>query len=107
MGAWDAGSTRAWRAVRRSVLARDRASNDPSTGAPWRCRAHDEGWCRLAAAGAHSCEGIMVHAHHTQGRARTGDDPRYIVGACETCNLKIGNPMVLVEPVAVPVTRWG
>lgn len=49
----------------------------------------------------------MEHAHHTLGRARTGDDPRYIVGACETCNLWIGDPGAVVgDPPTVPVTRW-
>lgn len=48
----------------------------------------------------------MVHAHHTLGRARTGDDPRHIVGACETCNLKIGEPGVTGDPPAQAVTVW-
>lgn len=48
----------------------------------------------------------MEHAHHTLGRARTGDDPRYIVGACSTCNLWIGEPGTVGDPPAVPVTRW-
>ncbi len=106
MGAWTRGSTRAWRRTRLSVLARDRAMVDPSTGRPWKCRAHDEGWCTRKRAGVHACEGIMEHAHHTMGRARTGDDPRYIVGACETCNLWIGDPGRGTDPPAVAVTRW-
>lgn len=48
----------------------------------------------------------MVHAHHTRGRGVTGDDPRFIVGACETCNLWIGDPTVTGDPPAVAVTRW-
>lgn len=49
----------------------------------------------------------MVHAHHTLGRRRTGDDPRYIVGACEVCNLKIGDPSKgATDPVCVPVSSW-
>lgn len=56
--------------------------------------------------GPHACEGIMEHAHHTMGRARTGDDPRYIVGACETCNLWIGDPAKGDDPPAVAVTSW-
>jgi hypothetical protein len=47
----------------------------------------------------------MQHAHHTLGRARTGDDPRYLVGACETCNLAIGDP-TSGDPEAVAVTQW-
>lgn len=104
---WAGGSTRAWRKLRMSVLARDHATNDPRTGQRWRCRAHDEGWCERKRPGPHSCEGIMEHAHHTLGRARTGDDPRYIVGACSTCNLWIGDPgAVAGDPPTVPVTRW-
>lgn len=49
----------------------------------------------------------MEHAHHTLGRARTGDDPRYIVGACSTCNLKIGNPVNSGgDPPVTAVTSW-
>jgi hypothetical protein len=49
----------------------------------------------------------MEHAHHTRGRAVTGDDPRHIVGACEACNLKIGEPDVgATDPVCVPITNW-
>jgi hypothetical protein len=49
----------------------------------------------------------MVHAHHTMGRGRTGDDPRYIVGACEPCNLAIGDPNAgAADPDVVAVTRW-
>lgn len=48
----------------------------------------------------------MEHAHHTLGRARTGDDPRHIVGACSTCNLAIGEPTEAGDPPTVPVTRW-
>jgi hypothetical protein len=106
-GAWSGGSTRAWRRVRASVLARDRAQINPATGEHWRCRAHDEGWCARSGVGPHACEGIMVHAHHTLGRLVTGDDPRHIVGACEVCNLKIGEPRVgPIDPPAAPVTAW-
>lgn len=49
----------------------------------------------------------MEHAHHTLGRAQTGDDPRYIVGSCEVCNLWIGDPNAgQGDPPAVAVTRW-
>jgi len=107
MGAWSAGSTRGWRRTRASVLARDRAAIDPRTLQAWRCRAHDEGWCDRAGVGAHSCEGVMSHAHHTLGRLRTGDNPRFIVGACQTCNLKIGDPAGSGgDPEAQAVTRW-
>jgi hypothetical protein len=107
MGGWAGGSTRAWRIVRAEVLVRDRATLDPSTGRAWRCRAHDEGWCARKGLAPHACEGVMEHAHHTLGRERTGDDPRFIVGACSTCNLKIGDPGdVPGDPACVPVTKW-
>jgi hypothetical protein len=49
----------------------------------------------------------MAHAHHTLGRSRTGDDPRHIVGACQVCNLKIGEPVPgRGDPVCVPVSSW-
>jgi hypothetical protein len=49
----------------------------------------------------------MEHAHHTLGRARTADDPQYIVGACGVCNLKIGDPLGRqTDPTCVPVSRW-
>lgn len=88
------------------MILRDRAQINPRTGEAWRCRAHDEGWCDRAGAPAHACEGVMEHAHHTLGRLRTGDDPRYIVGACSTCNLKIGDPQGKGDPDVVAVTNW-
>ncbi len=49
----------------------------------------------------------MQHAHHTRGRAITGDDPAHIVGACEVCNLAIGDPTAGIgDPACVPVTNW-
>jgi hypothetical protein len=63
------------------VLARD----------GYRCRAHADGWCDLAP-GRHACTGRATHAHHTKGRAITGDDPRHVVASCEACNLHIGDP---------------
>lgn len=87
---WKGGSTRRWRRIRRAVLERDGC----------RCRAHDDGWCDQAQ-GEHTCTGRADlsgphagHAHHTLGRAITGDDPRHIVAACEPCNLHIGEPTV-------------
>lgn len=97
---WPGGSTRAWRALREAVLTRDQGV----------CRAHVDGWCARRP-GVHACEGRALlaggHAHHTLGRAVTGDDPAFIVAACEPCNLHIGDPSTLVDPRNVPVTRWG
>jgi hypothetical protein len=100
MGAWQNGSTRAWRRLRAAVLARDRAV----------CRAHGDGWCARARTagrnGEHTCIRTATHAHHTHGRSATGDDPRFIVAACEPCNLYIGDPAALADPSAQPVTKW-
>jgi hypothetical protein len=98
---WAAGSTREWRELRAAILARDR----------YRCRAHADGWCDQAP-GVHTCTGAAPldggHAHHTRGRAVTGDDPRYIVAACSACNLHIGDPTKheTTDPRPRPRTRW-
>jgi len=99
---WDQGSTRAWRRTRAQVLARD----------GYRCRAHRDGWCNQAP-GQHTCTEVAAltgpdagHAHHTLGRSVTGDDPTYIVAACEACNLHIGDPTKHVDPPNKAVTRW-
>jgi len=103
--AWARGSTTAWRTLRAAVLARDH----------YRCRAHREGWCARSGAGPHTCQGsaplsggpgVAGHAHHTHGRDVTGDDMAYIVAACATCNLAIGDPQSAPDPPAVPITRW-
>lgn len=95
--AWKAGSTRRWRRVRALVLARDRGVG---------CRAHADGWCDRAGLGEHVCRGRAEVAHHTLGRARTGDDVRYLVGACAPCNLKIGDPLRSGDPINKAVTKW-
>lgn len=46
------------------------------------------------------------HAHHTRGKAVTGDDPRYIVAACPACNLAIGSPTETIDPPNRAVTKW-
>lgn len=103
MGGWQQGSTRAWReGTRPLVLARDRRAG-------WGCRAHEEGWCaRAGRTTRHACQGLVtpMHAHHTRGRATTGDDPRYIVAACPACNTYIGDPTRGNDPPCTPITRW-
>lgn len=100
--AWASGSTRAWRRIRAQVLARDR----------YRCRAHADGWCARKP-GRHVCTGRADltgphagHAHHTHGRGVTGDDPRYLVAACQACNLHIGSPEKHGDPRGRSATRW-
>ncbi len=103
MSAWTKGSTRRWRLIRAYVLSRD----------GYRCRAHADGWCARSSDRAHTCTGRAElsgphagHAHHTKGRAKTGDNPDHIVAACAACNLHIGDPTVQPDPEPAPRTRW-
>lgn len=83
---WEKGSTTEWRRIRRYVLGRDR------------------GQCRIRIQG--TCTGTATHAHHTLGRAITGDDPMFIVAACAPCNLAIGDPMKGKDPPGKSATKW-
>jgi 5-methylcytosine-specific restriction endonuclease McrA len=83
---WVGGSTRQWRRVRAFVLARD----------AYLCQLRLPG-CTVRA----PLDG--GHAHHTRGKAH-GDDPRYIVAACESCNLAAGEPAP--DPQPIPRTTW-
>lgn len=104
MSSWAKGSTREWRRLRSFVLSRD----------GYRCRAHVDGWCaRSGNTNEHTCTVHATlsgphagHAHHTKGRAVTGDDPLFIVAACKACNLHIGNPTQQPDPEPTPRTRW-
>lgn len=82
---WKGGSTRAWRRTRATVLLRD----------GYRCKLQLPG-----------CTGTATHAHHTLGRATTGDDPTYIVAACEHCNLATGDPTKTPDPPGRSMTQW-
>jgi hypothetical protein len=95
---WDGGSTRHWRIIRLYVLVRD----------GYRCRAHADGWCAKAGRKKeHTCTTYAEHAHHVLGRARTGDDPAFIVAACKACNLYIGDPTQHGDPPLTIITNWG
>lgn len=103
---WAGGSTRRWRRIRPYILQRDGG----------RCRAHADGWCDQAGARPHTCSvRVQDHtpgqpdsyeAHHTQGKAVTGDDPRHIVAACRACNQAIGQPKQ-PDQRPRPRTNWG
>lgn len=104
--AWSGGSTRGWRKIRAAVLLRD----------GYRCRMGDPDH----PIGRHEqrspdCTGgtrchedsgrPLLHVHHTKGRAVTGDDPAFMVTACERCNLSAGDPTTR-QPAPRPLTRW-
>lgn len=88
---WANGSTRRWRRIRAAVLHRD-------AQAGWICRAHEEGWCNRKP-GTHTCTRIPNEAHHTLGKALTGDNPDHLVSACKACNLHIGDPTTGIAPI--------
>lgn len=44
--------------------------------------------------------------HHQIRREISGDDLRYLVGACRNCNLKMGDPR-RHDPAPRPRTNWG
>jgi 5-methylcytosine-specific restriction endonuclease McrA len=83
---WAKGSTTAWRKIRAAVLLRDRHR------------------CRLTIEGV--CTGVATCVHHVAGRDVTGDNPTYLVAACEPCNLKTGDPTKL-DPPHRGMTDWG
>lgn len=85
---WAKGSTRRWRTIRAAVLELNRVRHG--------------GTCRLALPGV--CTGTATQAHHTLGRAVTGDDPRFLVAACGECNRAVGEPAR--DPAPRPMTKW-
>lgn len=101
---WSRGSTRRWRRIRAAVLEHNLASNG--------------GRCTLQIPTV--CTGRADCAHHTHGRAITGDDPEHLVAACTACNLHIGDPQThnpactlcaqrptnTLDPEPRPATRW-
>jgi hypothetical protein len=47
---------------------------------------------------------LATTVHHTLGRARTGDNPLYLIAACARCNYSLGDPGQSTEIKAL--TRW-
>lgn len=94
--AWRKGSTRRWRRLRAYVLMRD----------GYRCRMgdprHPIGKTQPRSA---QCTGRATHVHHTLGRAATGDDVRYLVASCPTCNLEAGDP-TKKNPRPKKISKW-
>jgi 5-methylcytosine-specific restriction endonuclease McrA len=84
----DGMSTRAWRKVRELVLQRD----------GYLCQVRLPGVCTTDA------PLVGGHVHHIAGR-RTGLDPAYLVAACRSCNLSIGEPG-RADPPPRPRTVW-
>jgi 5-methylcytosine-specific restriction endonuclease McrA len=80
---WSGGSTRRWRKTRDAVLQRDGYS------------------CRLRLSG---CTGTATHVHHTRGKA-AGDEPAFLIAACEHCNLLTGDP-TQHDPQPRPLEQW-
>ncbi|MHA6626900.1 HNH endonuclease [Pseudonocardia sichuanensis] len=79
--AWAGGSTRAHRRARAHVLERD----------GYRCQLRIPGICTT----------VATQAHHTLGKAVTGDEPAHMVASCQACNLKVGDPQTLDPPPRV------
>jgi len=87
--AWAGGSTSRWRRLRAAILEENQRVNG--------------GRCQAALGGV--CTGWAEQAHHTKGRAVTGDDPRFIIATCRACNLKLGD-VTATSPEPRPVTKW-
>lgn len=80
---WEGGSTRAHRNARAQVLA----------AAGERCQLRLDG-----------CTTIATEAHHTLGKTVTGDDPAFMVAACRSCNVRVGDPRA--DDPQPAVTPW-
>lgn len=85
-----------YRKVREYVLLRDRYLCQIQVAGEWRTRTGEVRKCLVTA----DC------VHHTQGRAQTGDDPRYLEAACTPCNLRIGDPTKKPDPIPLPFTPF-
>lgn len=98
---WSGGSTRQWRRKRAQVLAGGPHPCALALDGTRACPRHPGsplGACR-------GCTGPATTAHHTRGRAATGDDPGHLVPACSWCNGHVGDPATWPTSHR-PVTRW-
>ena len=57
--------------------------------------------CQLVLPG---CTHAATQVHHTVGKEH-GDNPRYLVAACASCNAKTGMPQG-DPPLGEPRTKW-
>lgn len=92
---WAGGSTTAWRKVRAAVLTRD--NHQCQLRLPGRWRTTRGAWAQ--------CLGTANCVHHVAGRARTGDNPQWMVAACTPCNLRVGD-VTKADPAPRPLTQW-
>jgi 5-methylcytosine-specific restriction endonuclease McrA len=80
----------AWRRTRRMVLDRD----------GWVCQ-----HCGIQMhEGTDKNQDSAPQVHHTRG-VEHGDDPRYLVACCRSCNLSLGSPRGQ-DPRPRPRTQW-
>lgn len=79
MGHWHGGSTRAWRRIREEVFAA-KGRTCLLAFEPW---GDDDN---------QRCSTVATEVHHTEDRDVVGDDPRFLIPACQPCNLKAGDP---------------
>lgn len=86
---WAKGSSRGWRRTRAAVLAANKLENG--------------GRCTLQI--PRVCTGAADQVHHVQGKAVTGDDPRYLVASCGPCNRHVGQPN-RHSPKPRPTSNW-
>jgi hypothetical protein len=86
--AWPNGPTAAWRRIRKRILERD----------GYRCQLRVTNRCTHHA----------TQVHHTLGREVTGDDPRFLVASCASCNATLRDhpELGVTDPEPTPRTRW-
>lgn len=88
--AWGRGHTRESYAARNQVMAHNARTQG--------------GRCQLGIPG--TCTTRATQAHHTLGKAVTGNDTRYMIAVCGECNRKIGDPTKHKDPASIPLQGW-